>query len=140
MLMRFIIYGMVGWMMEVIWTGLHSLLHKDYSLVAKTYLWMFPIYGLVVCMEPIFIKVQQFPWIFRGGIYMSCIFLVEYLTGFLLKKGIGQCPWDYKGTPFQIKGLIRLDYAPVWFCVGLLMEWLFFRLLFFFNGEIGILF
>ena len=131
MIMRFLIYGTVGWMMEVIWTGINSLFRKDYSLTAKTYLWMFPIYGLVICMEPIFVRMQQFSFMLRGGIYMGCIFFAEYLTGFLLEKAIGKCPWDYHGSRFQINGFIRLDYAPVWFFVGLLMEWLFFQLMFF---------
>lgn len=31
---------------------------------------------------------------------------------------------DYSGRHFQINGVIRLDYAPLWFFCGLLFEYL----------------
>lgn len=34
------------------------------------------------------------------------------------------CPWDYSHVPLQYKGVIRLDYAPLWFFTGLFFEWL----------------
>ena len=43
------------------------------------------------------------------------------VTGWLLRK-LGVCPWDYSDAPLNIDGLIRLDYAPAWFAVGLLFE------------------
>jgi uncharacterized membrane protein len=46
---------------------------------------------------------------------------VEFSSGSILRH-FGMCPWDYSGTPFQYKGLIRLDYAPLWFFTGLLFE------------------
>ena len=42
-------------------------------------------------------------------------------TGMLLKH-YDMCPWDYSGNPLNYKGVIRLDYAPLWFCTGLLFE------------------
>jgi len=65
------------------------MLRGDWSLAGKTYLWMLPIYGLGVLLEPIH----------------------DYI------------PWDYSGkTPYSVLGLIRLDYAPAWFVLGLLFE------------------
>lgn len=32
------------------------------------------------------------------------------------------CPWDYSDAALNYKGIIRLDYAPVWFIVGLIYE------------------
>lgn len=52
---------------------------------------------------------------------MNGIFGMEYLTGtFLKKKGI--CPWDYSSARLNYHGVIRLDYAPIWFFTGLLYE------------------
>lgn len=54
-------------------------------------------------------------------IYMTGIFSVEYATGrFLDKKG--QCPWSYQKSPWNISHVIRLDFAPAWFLIGLLFE------------------
>lgn len=52
---------------------------------------------------------------------MTGIFAAEFGTGMLLKH-YGMCPWDYSSSPFNYKGVIRLDYAPVWFLTGLIYE------------------
>lgn len=121
---RFIIYGLSGWCIEVFWTGLSSLLKGNIKLQGWTYIWMFPIYGLAVFIEPIHDMIRSWPVVLRGGVYAALIFAVEYSTGWLLKVLTGLCPWDYSGTPFSINGFIRLDYAPAWFAAGLLFEML----------------
>ena len=57
----------------------------------------------------------------RGMIYSLCIFATEFCSGAFLKKR-GCCPWDYSKARFNIKGIVRLDYLPVWFVVGLIYE------------------
>lgn len=52
---------------------------------------------------------------------MSGIFSMEYLTGSILKKK-DICPWDYSDAKFNYHGLIRFDYAPLWFLTGLFYE------------------
>jgi uncharacterized membrane protein len=59
--------------------------------------------------------------ILRGGVYTLCIFATEFGTGNLLKRH-GIRPWDYSKAKTNVKGLIRLDYAPLWFVVGLFYE------------------
>ena len=53
--------------------------------------------------------------------YMVLIFTAEYLSGAFL-QGLGMCPWDYTGYQTSVNGLIRLDFAPLWFATGLLFE------------------
>lgn len=120
---NFLICGSLGWCLEIFWTGLHTLHEKDFRLTGHSSLWMFPIYGLAACIFPISQKLQQkkFPFFLRGLIYAMGIFATEYGTGFLLKK-YDMCPWDYSGCPSNINGLIRLDYAPIWFITGLFYE------------------
>lgn len=122
MLIRFFIYGLLGWGMEIVWTGLHSLFRGDYRLMGTTSLWMFLIYGLAVFLEPIYSLLASRPLALRGGIYMLCIFIAEYAAGWWLRGMVGACPWDYSTSRFQIQGVIRLDYAPVWFAVGIFYE------------------
>lgn len=122
MFFRFAIYGLLGWSLEIFWTGMGSLLRGDIKLRGWTYLWMFPIYGLAILLEPVHNYIRDWPIFIRGGVYTSLIFTIEYLTGWLLKNIIDTCPWDYSHNPLSINGLIRLDYAPVWFIVGLLFE------------------
>lgn len=128
MLIRFVVYGMAGCLMEILWTGFHSLIKRDFSLMGHTSLWMFPIYGMAIALEPICLILQGVSPVIRGGVYMLCIYAAEYASGWGLQRWVGVCPWDYSHSPFHIHGLIRLDYAPAWFAVGLLFEQLFFRL------------
>ena len=82
---------------------------------------MFPIYGMAAFLAPVCTAVRGKCTAVRGTVYTVCIFLTEFGTGSLLKKH-DLCPWDYSKSKANIKGLIRLDYAPLWFGVGLLYE------------------
>lgn len=119
---HFIIYGLIGWLLEIIWTGLGSLLTGDARLTAKTYLWMFPIYGLLILFEPLHEVIRYRTFWIRGTVWMVLFFALEYFTGSILRNLIGTVPWDYTSSFFNIHGLIRLDYAPLWFAAGLLFE------------------
>ena len=57
----------------------------------------------------------------RGLLYTLGIFSAEFISGCMLKKAF-KCPWDYSKCKYNIKGVIRLDYAPIWFIVGLFYE------------------
>lgn len=124
MLKRFIIYGLLGWNIEVFWTGLGSLVGGDWNLPGATSLWMFFIYGSsVFVLEPIHHIISRWRWPFRGIIWVAIIWGIEYISGLFLTQVIGVSPWYYTG-PFAIDGLVRIDFAPAWFVAGLLFEWL----------------
>ena len=123
MMKNFMIFGVLGWCAEILWTGFCSFLMGDVSLTAQTYLWMFPIYGLAgVCM-PLFLAFRRYcPLWQRVGVYVFVIFTVEFITGWLLQAMTGICPWDYGDSFFSVRGFIRLDYAPLWAILGLFFE------------------
>lgn len=121
MRLKFIQCGMYGWCMEVLWTGLNSLIHHDPKLMGFSSLRMFPIYGMAAFISPLSSCLKKCRTFTRGIIYMICIFMVEYASGTYLKKR-GCCPWDYSDAPLQVNGVIRLDYAPLWFLTGLFYE------------------
>lgn len=118
---NFIHCGILGWCMEITFTALHSFRRRQFSLKGITSIWMFPIYGLAAFLAPLFRLLKGKPLLLRGFTYAACIFLVEYLSGSLLKRK-GICPWDYSKARWNIDGLIRLDYLPGWFLAGLLFE------------------
>jgi len=118
---KYLIYGSLGLILEVFWTGIGSLLKGDIKLTSSTSIWMFFIYGFACFIEPISDSLSSFPIVFRGVIYVVCIFAAEYLVGSLMKM-LNACPWDYSDAKYNIKGIIRLDYAPVWFALGLVFE------------------
>jgi uncharacterized membrane protein len=121
MIKRFFIYGIVGWSMEIIWTGMYSLMHGNASLEAYTSLWMLIIYGSAVFLEPLHDLMRGWNIIFRGIIWVVIIWGIEYSTGRLLLSILHVYPWRYYGK-FAVDGLVRLDYAPAWFVAGLIFE------------------
>lgn len=121
-LFRFIIYGLIGWCLEILWTGLGSLIHGNFMLYSFTYMWMFLIYGMGIFLEPIHNKIRNLNICLRGGIWVIIIFTIEYTCGWALDSMLGQCPWDYGDGLLSINGYIRLDFAVAWFFTGLLYE------------------
>ena len=118
---NFLICGLTGWCMEILFTAFHSFRQRDLTLKGNTSLWMFPIYGCASALSPIMRLLRKKALFLRGLTYMSLIFSAEYLTGRLLEKR-QLCPWNYSRSRWNIKNLIRLDYAPFWFGAGLLFE------------------
>ena len=122
MWIRFIIYGLLGLCAEVLWNGFGAMLNGDVLLRGTTCIWMFPIYGLAVFLEPVHYRIKHLPLIARGGIYMVLIFAAELVSGLLLRSVLGVCPWNYVNKTLSICGIITLEYAPIWFMVGIIFE------------------
>ncbi|WP_141588073.1 MULTISPECIES: hypothetical protein [unclassified Myxococcus] len=123
MLSRFLVYGCVGWVLEVMFTGTGAALKKDRNATARTYLWMHPIYGgTALALEEVSARLKPLPRPLRALVYTGLIFGAEYGTGWLLKRLLGRCPWDYAPHRWSVHGLIRLDYAPAWYLTALLFE------------------
>lgn len=127
MILRFVAYGLLGWAGEIIWTSLHEKVagrQPGWQLRGTTYLWMFPIYGLLAPLyEPIHDRIRGWAWPTRGLLYSLGFLVVEYVSGAFLRRLTGACPWDYTDrSRWHVHGLVRLDYVPVWFGVGLLLE------------------
>jgi hypothetical protein len=128
---RALIYGAFGWSAEIVWTACYDVAAAvrarrkvDLRLVGHTYLWMFPIYvagGLL--FEVAHAAIAAWPWPARGAIYMLGCFAVEYVSGWALRLATGKVPWDYSYARWNVQGVIRLDYAPVWFAFGMMLEW-----------------
>ena len=123
MIKKYLLCGLTGWCMEVFWTGLGSAIKKDKKLTSNTSIWMFPIYATAFIIEPMSKSMHKHhrSVLSRGFTYAMCIFTTEFITGSILKKH-GCCPWDYSKSKFNINGVIRLDYFPVWFAAGLFYE------------------
>jgi hypothetical protein len=61
-------------------------------------------------------------WYGRGIVYASLFLSIEYAAGWMLRKAVGRCPWDYTGTGGHLHGLMKYYYAPLWYGFGLFCE------------------
>ena len=121
MIQNFFTCGLTGWCMEIMYTSLKGIRQNNLKLVGNTSVWMFPIYGMASVLTPLFRFMKKKNIMLRGGVYTCFIFFGEYVSGTFLRK-FKVCPWDYSHARLNVKGLIRLDYAPLWFGAGLLFE------------------
>lgn len=107
--------------MEILFTALGSYRKRELQLMGQTSLWMFPIYGMASFLKPFCRLFKNFPTAIRALFYSMLIFLGEYVSGSILKK-YEICPWDYSKARANIKGVVRLDFAPFWMIAGLIFE------------------
>jgi uncharacterized membrane protein len=118
---KVIAYGCIGLLVEVIFTGLWSVFHKDFRGTSTTYLWMLPIYGLGGLQMDALHSLHWHPFLL-AAMYVPVIYANEFLWGALLDFLLGKCPWDYGRGRHTIMGYIRLDYAPLWLALALSFE------------------
>ena len=118
---KFLICGLNGWCMEILFTAFDSFRRRELKLMGRTSIWMFPIYGTAVLIQPVYRIIYKLPVLLRAFIYSTCFSTVEFLSGSFLKKH-RICPWDYSRAKSNINGVIRLDYLPCWMVAGLIYE------------------
>jgi hypothetical protein len=121
MLKRYFFYGLVGWGIEIIWTGAHSLISGDLRLLGQSNIWMFFIYGCAVFLEPIHHAIKGWHFMARGLLWIIIIWSIEYASGWLLYTILGVYPWYYSDF-LAVNGLITFAYAPAWFIAGMVFE------------------
>ena len=85
----FILCGLTGWCMEILWTGLHSILSGELTMTGKTSLLMFPIYGCGAIMSRFlsaaaFILSDFFSWNLSAVLFYAVFICVPGTTATLL--------------------------------------------------------
>jgi uncharacterized membrane protein len=118
-------YGIAGWCLEIVFTAAcGAVAERDRRLRGETYLWMLPIYGGggLLMEELQRTLAPQVPRPIRAIAYLGAIYAIEYGSGRLLRRLLGQCPWDYQDRGLNVDGLIRLDFMPFWYAAALAFE------------------
>ncbi len=122
-LQRTVIYSLVGFGYEVVFSALHDLV-RGKEVRFRTSPWMFPIYALIAPLyEPMHDAMRaRVPMLIRSAVYGTGFLAVEYATGAGLRARRGEAPWDYTYARFHVNGLIRPDYFFLWAGAGLALE------------------
>jgi|SRR5438105_4313706 len=123
MLRRFLGYGVAGWALELGFTAVSdSIWLRDRRLRGHSYLWMLPIYGLGgLLLERLHVRLRSRARWARALAYTAGIYGIEFGSAALLNRITGQVPWKYLNG-VNLRGYVRLDYAPFWYACGLLFE------------------
>ena len=129
LLLKFYLFGSLGITTEILFTALSDTfirfdlnLPLDLRLQGNSYIWMFFIYGLASFLVPIANKIlSPYHLLLRVFLIALGIFAIEFITGFILDKTTGRCPWEYH-TRWAVMGYIRLDYLPAWMLFAFVLE------------------
>lgn len=123
---RFLFFGMHGFLDEIIFTSIFNLVEKsDRTMSGHTSLWSFLMYGSCsFVVEKLYLHLH-----FRRGwstwrrlpIYICFIYTWEFCWGLALRQ-YNACSWDYSHYPFNFMGLITLLYLPGWVCISLYQD------------------
>lgn len=137
-LMRCFLFGCIGLLIEVFFTALGDFLGGDRTADSHTSPWMMLDYGMLgVVTLPIAgaLKSRGIPLAGRAFVYMVGIYVIEYISGIIF-NAVGIHIWDYshhhivfggREIPMHVSGQITWFYAPFWFALGFVVEWLHVR-------------
>lgn len=133
-ILRILKYATLGVATEVIFTAGWDIVNSlkagekpNLRLMGYSYLWMFPIYALIPFLGDLLLpQIASLQFLLRWFIISLIILAIEYITGWILKKLTGKCPWHYE-TGLHIHNLIRVDWIPFWMIFAALIEWLYYN-------------
>lgn len=132
LLFQMLIFAVLGLGLEVVFTAaLDWRQSTARHLLGYSSIWYLPLYAI----SPVFLhflgpSLFAWPILFRGLIYMASIFVVEYTGMLCLRKLLGSSPSEvgYYQSRWNVHGLIRLDFAPAMFLMGLFFEFIYRRI------------
>jgi hypothetical protein len=119
---RLPVYATAGFAFEVAFSALHDL-QRGRKVRLRTSPWMLPVYALLLPLyEPVHDRLRDRPLPARATAYGLGFLAVEYASGVVFRRLLGEAPWDYTYAKRHVNGLIRPDYFFLWALAGLLCE------------------
>lgn len=123
------LFAVLGLGFEVLFTSVTDFKgDKRRFLMGYSSLWYAPLYACA----PLFLNcasvvVFALPMLVRGVVYALVIWLFEYIGMWLLRLLLGASPSEeqYLKSRWNVHGLIRLDFFPAMFLMGLAFEFVF---------------
>ena len=128
-IIRFFIFALIGLLMEVFFGAILKLVAGDWNMRGGSSPWMMIDYGLLgVLTAPIRDPLLRkgVPLVGRAFVYMLGIFLIEYVSGIAFTAA-GLRIWDYSTYAYNLHGQISLLFVPLWYGLGLGVEFLYRR-------------
>jgi uncharacterized membrane protein len=129
LLFEMVLFAVLGLGFEVLFTSVTDFKgDKRRFLMGYSSLWYAPLYAFA----PVFLQLANglifpLPLLLRGVVYALVIWLFEYVGMWLLRMFLGASPSEeqYLKSRWNVHGLIRLDFFPAMFLMGLAFEFVF---------------
>ena len=125
--LRFLLFALFGLLLEVFLSSAIGFWKGDLTPRGHTSVWMVFDYGLLgVLLMPMARPLirRGVPLAARAFVYMLAIYAVEYVSGVLF-TALGIQVWNNHWCRWNIHDHIALDFAPVWYTLGLAAEFLY---------------
>ncbi|NIA16045.1 MAG: hypothetical protein GWP08_18435 [Nitrospiraceae bacterium] len=125
--LRFLLFALFGLLLEVFLSSIIGFWKGDITPRGHTSVWMVFDYGLLgVLLMPMARPLMRWgvPLPARAFVYMLAIFAVEYVSGVIF-TALGMQIWNDSWCRWNIHDHIALDFAPVWYALGLIVEFLY---------------
>lgn len=124
------LFGLLGLGLECAFTAALDAKDADNPyLLGHSSLWYVPLYAVLplLVMQGLGHWLFTQPWPVRGLVYTALAFAFEFLGMGALRLMLGSSPSEasYFQSKWNVKGLIRLDFAPAWCVAGFLFEFVF---------------
>lgn len=124
--LRFLFYGMHGFLDEIFFTFFFNVLGQGAGAAGgHTSLWSFLMYGSCsFAVEKLYVHLHHGrgwgPWR-RVPVYVLVIYAWELAWGLGLRP-CGACSWDYSHYPLNFRGLVTLVYLPGWLLLSVYQD------------------
>ncbi|HEV2755242.1 MAG TPA: hypothetical protein VG318_05640 [Actinomycetota bacterium] len=119
---RLAVYSAAGFGFEVAFSALHDAVRRK-PVRFRTSPLMLSVYALLLPLyEPVHDGLRARPLPARAAAYGLGFLGIEYASGSLFRRALGEAPWDYTYARHHVNGLIRPDYFFLWAVAGLLCE------------------
>jgi hypothetical protein len=129
-LIKVLVYGHLGVLLEFYFTGLGALFKKSWKLTGCSYLWMPVLYGGMALILEEVSRLIPWPFYFKAFVYvgviytseaafgMTLLFVTKYLQKWFGGSDGGQVPWNY-GRKWTLLGAVEPRYFPFWYVLAL---------------------
>lgn len=116
----FFVYAFMGWILETVFATI-----RNKKFINRGFLFgpICPMYGLGAILIIYLYKLLP-PHNTLLVFFVVATFattLLEYITGYILKKSFNTTWWDYSQDPLNIDGIISLPYSLVWGAIAVLL-------------------
>ena len=124
------LFAIAGLGLEVVGTAILDC-SKDGERQLKGYssVWYVPFYAVapLLLFHNLHASLFALPFYVRGPLYALIFWLVEYPGMWVLRVILGKSPSEtsYYQSPWNVHGLIRLDFGPGLVLLGFALEWIY---------------